>query len=198
MKNTNSTLNGEDLKNITSRVIYLRNQILHMTQSEFASVLKMSQTYLSLIESGKKAITKPTIDNILSTFKVNMEWLLFGIGTDDEIFLSTSYTKEYFTKSTQESALSALQNAYQLKNNETDFVKWYLSLSSKERSHFLSCIEGLRNIISTLMCFFFLPHFLCHMRNNCKILFLFNIIYTILNCFFAFFDAYILLLYGFT
>lgn len=81
MKNTNSTLNGEDLKNITSRVIYLRNQILHMTQSEFASVLKMSQTYLSLIESGKKAITKPTIDNILSTFKVNMEWLLFGIGT---------------------------------------------------------------------------------------------------------------------
>ena len=54
MKNTNSTLNGEDLKNITSRVIYLRNQILHMTQSEFASVLKMSQTYLSLIESGKR------------------------------------------------------------------------------------------------------------------------------------------------
>ena len=112
MKNTNSTLNGEDLKNITSRVIYLRNQILHMTQSEFASVLKMSQTYLSLIESGKKAITKPTIDNILSTFKVNMEWLLFGIGTDDEIFLSTSYTKEYFTKSTQESALSEIGRAH--------------------------------------------------------------------------------------
>ena len=109
----------------------------------------MSQTYLSLIESGKKAITKPTIDNILSTFKVNMEWLLFGIGTDDEIFLSTSYTKEYFTKSTQESALSALQNAYQLKNNETDFVKWYLSLSSKERSHFLSCIEGLSDLMSS-------------------------------------------------
>ena len=137
MKNTNSTLNGEDLKNITSRVIYLRNQILHMTQSEFASVLKMSQTYLSLIESGKKTITKSTIDNILSTFKVNMEWLLFGIGT------------EYFTKSTQESALSALQNAYQLKNNETDFVKWYLSLSSKERSHFLSCIEGLSDLMSS-------------------------------------------------
>ena len=141
MKNTNSTLNGEDLKNITSRVIYLRNQILHMTQSEFASVLKMSQTYLSLIESG--------IDNILSTFKVNMEWLLFGIGTDEDIFLSTSYTKEYFTKSTQESALSALQNAYQLKNDETDFVKWYLSLSSKERSHFLSCIEGLSDLMSS-------------------------------------------------
>ena len=149
MKNTNSTLNGEDLKNITSRVIYLRNQILHMTQSEFASVLKMSQTYLSLIESGKKTITKPTIDNILSTFKVNMEWLLFGIGTDEDIFLSTSYTKEYFTKSTQESALSALQNAYQLKNDETDFVKLYLSLSSKERSHFLSCIEGLSDLMSS-------------------------------------------------
>ena len=85
----------------------------------------------------------------MSSFKVNMEWLLFGIGTDEDIFLSTSYTKEYFTKSTQESALSALQNAYQLKNDETDFVKWYLSLSSKERSHFLSCIEGLSDLMSS-------------------------------------------------
>lgn len=149
MKNTNSTLNEEDLKNIASRITYLRNQVLHMTQSEFASVLNMSQTYLSLIESGKKTITKSTIDNILSTFKINMEWLLFGIGTDEDIFLSSSYTKEYFTKSAQKSALSALQDAYQLKNNEIDFVNWYLSLSSKERSHFLSCIEGLSDLMSS-------------------------------------------------
>ena len=149
MKNTNPTLNEEDLKNTASRITYLRNQVLHMTQSEFASVLNVSQTYLSLIESGKKTITKSTIDNILSTFKINMEWLLFGVGTDEDIFLSSSYTKEYFTKSAQESALSSLQDTYQLKNDEINFVNWYLSLSSKERSHFLSCIEGLSDLMSS-------------------------------------------------
>ena len=148
MKNTNSMLSNEDLKNIATRITYLRNQVLHMTQSEFASALHMSQTYLSLIESGKKIITKSAIDNILSTFKVNMEWLMFGIGNDEDIFLSSTYTKEYFTKSSQDSALSALQTAYQLKNNDVDFIKWYLSLPAKERNNFQSSIKAISNLIN--------------------------------------------------
>lgn len=48
----------KNTKSMAARITYLRNDILHMTQAEFASTLKISQTYLSLLESGKKALPK--------------------------------------------------------------------------------------------------------------------------------------------
>ena len=51
----------KNTKSMAARITYLRNDILHMTQAEFASTLKISQTYLCLLESGKKSITEAII-----------------------------------------------------------------------------------------------------------------------------------------
>lgn len=147
MKNTEFSSN-EEFKNIATRITYLRNNILHMTQDEFSSALKISQTYLSLIESGKKAVSKATIKNVLLTFNVNMEWLMFGIGSDDEIFLNHT-SKESILQSMPDSSLDALKKAYQLTDNELHFVQWFVTLPSKEREMFLSsldCISALSHL----------------------------------------------------
>lgn len=77
----------KNTKSMAARITYLRNDILHMTQAEFASTLKISQTYLSLLESGKKSITEAIISKILTTFRINSDWLISGLGTDQDIFL---------------------------------------------------------------------------------------------------------------
>ena len=147
MKNTEFS-SSEEFKNIATRITYLRNNILHMTQNEFSSALKISQTYLSLIESGKKAVSKATIENVLLTFNVNMEWLMFGIGSDDEIFLNHT-SKESILRSMPDSSLDELQKTYQLTHNELHFVQWFVTLPSKEREMFLSslnCISALSHL----------------------------------------------------
>lgn len=147
MKNAESLLSNVDMNALVSRVTYLRNDILHMTQAEFSSALQISQTYLSLLESGKKSITEAVITNILITFHVNADWLVFGIGSDQDIFLNHIDTQDYLLKTSQGAALHDLKKAYQLKNNELDFISWFVSLSSKERSLFLSCIENISSLI---------------------------------------------------
>lgn len=142
-------LNDNELKGIASRITYLRNDILHMTQQEFCAILNMSQTYLSLLENGKKQIQKTTIDKILITFKVNMEWLIYGIGTDEDIFLSGLVTKDYLTKISQNEVFSDLQKVYQLKEQDIQFLQWYLNLPSSARASFHSITDKLQELISS-------------------------------------------------
>ena len=152
MKNSISNiknLNENELKDIASRIIYLRNDILHMTQQEFCTILNISQTYLSMLENGKKQIQKNTIDKLLITFHVNIEWLLYGVGTDNDIFLSDTITRDYLTKSSQKEVLSDLQKVYQLKKRDLQFLQWYLSLPTSARTTLHSLTDKLKEILSS-------------------------------------------------
>ena len=130
----------KNIASISERISYLRNDILHMTQAEFSSSLKISQTYLSLIESGKKNITEAIITNILTTFHVNADWFISGIGTDQDIFLDST-PKPYIPLLDSETVLHELQKLCHLSDNETSFISWFVSLPEKDRTIFLSCIE---------------------------------------------------------
>ena len=141
------SLSAEELASISQRIKYLRTDILQMTQSEFANAANISQTYLSFLERGERDINIPFITNISSSLKINLDWLIYGIGDDSNIFASQHITKELLLKNSQEYALSELQKAYSLKNTDLDFLKWYLSLSKAERLHFVEAT----NTISKLM-----------------------------------------------
>lgn len=131
----------KNIESMAARIAYLRNDILHMTQAEFSSALKISQTYLSLIESGKKNITEAIITNILITFHVNADWLISGIGTDQDILLDNTIPRNYIPSPDSEAALHELQKLCHLSDNETVFISWFVSLPEKDRTIFLSCIE---------------------------------------------------------
>lgn len=142
-----NSLSAEELARISQRIKHLRTDILQMTQSEFANAANISQTYLSFIERGEREVNISFITNISSSLKINLDWLIYGIGDDSNIFASQNITKELLIKDSQEYALSVLQKAYSLKTNDLDFLKWYLSLSKSERQHFVEAT----NTISKLM-----------------------------------------------
>lgn len=141
MKDTEFLTNKEEYKNIAARITYLRNNILHMTQAEFSSALKISQTYLSLIESGKKPVSQTMIENIISKFDVTTEWLVLGIGSDKAIFAQQPISKNPFHQSISSSAFDELKNTYHLTDNEMDFIQWFVTLPSKERASYLSGLD---------------------------------------------------------
>lgn len=150
MKKSNTildTLSSEELSLISNRIKHLRCDILHMTQSEFATTVKISQSYLSFLENGDRDINMSAIVNIATSLRVNLDWLIYGIGSDDNIFASENITKDYFVQSNQASVLKELQKIYSLKPSEIEFIEWYLTLQSKERQEFVKSI----NTISALL-----------------------------------------------
>lgn len=68
-----------------------------LTLDKFGESIGMKKSALSLIESGKNAVTERTIKSICLTYGVNEEWLRTGKG---EMFLDVSREEEIakFTK----------------------------------------------------------------------------------------------------
>ena len=72
------TLTDEEMAAVVQRIIYLRTKVLKFSQKQFAEELQVSQSYISLLESGKKPLTKYAYEKILSNANVLPEWLLYG------------------------------------------------------------------------------------------------------------------------
>ena len=150
MKNTDNSLlhklTHTEISDIAKRIIYLRSTILHMTQLQFATAVNISQTYLSLLENNKKDINMSTILQISSSLRVNLDWLIYGIGDDNNIFQAENITKDYLLQISRAAALHELQTSYALKSNEVEFISWYLNLSSKERQCYASALKTIAEL----------------------------------------------------
>ena len=65
---------------INERVRYLRKNVLHISQTEFASSLGMKQTGISYMERDGSTVTDQTIKSICFFYNINEEWLRYGTG----------------------------------------------------------------------------------------------------------------------
>ena len=142
-----TNMTEQELSEISARIIYLRQNILQYSQLQFATCIKLSQTYLSQIEGGKKHINSSIIRKIITTFNINTDWLLYGIGNDDNIFQSESITKELITSAIRDDTLISLQRAYSLKEKDLAFLSSFLSMNRKEKDAFLSALTAIKELI---------------------------------------------------
>lgn len=124
-----SDLTPAELQQIASRIIYLRQDVLHMSQQQFADAVGISQTYLSLLENQKKEFNMELLMQIVLSLNINLDWLIYGLGGNDNIFQARQ-NKEL----QQSEALKALKKAYSLRDTDIEFIQRYLSLSDKERT----------------------------------------------------------------
>lgn len=83
---------------INERIKYLRKNILHLTQEEFAPKLRVSRSNLGSIEIGRTNATDRVIQDICSEFNVNEEWLRTGAGGDDNIFIKTTSLEKAYNR----------------------------------------------------------------------------------------------------
>lgn len=66
-------------------------KILKLNQKDFAKMIGLNQTSLSMIEIGCNTLTDKNIKLICATFNVREEWMKEGAG---EIFNDSPYVKE--------------------------------------------------------------------------------------------------------
>ena len=99
--------------NIIDRIRQVR-KALNLKQGEFARLIGLTQTSLSMIELEKSTLTEKNIKLICATFAVNEDWLRTGKG---EMFGAASpYEKELLeifgklTEDTQEFILDMARN----------------------------------------------------------------------------------------
>lgn len=71
---------------IYQRIKYLRKEILHMTQEEFAPSIKISRSNLGSIEVGRITVTDRVISDICEKHSVSRDWIQNGI---EPIFIET-------------------------------------------------------------------------------------------------------------
>ena len=149
MKNTISNLllnlSSEELFSIAERISYLRQDVLHLTQAQFASALDVSQTYLSQIENKKKSVTSTILSKISSTYNVRLEWLLVDSDNTD-IFQSEQEIIQYSVSVKQEEAFHSLCSAFNLQKSNIDFLHWYLNISDDERAGIQQAINFFRKL----------------------------------------------------
>lgn len=62
------------------------------TQKEFAEAIGMTQTSLSMIETGKIGVSNKTVKVICTTYNINEEWLRTGCG---EMHMQSPREKEF-------------------------------------------------------------------------------------------------------
>lgn len=62
------------------RIKYLRKELLHLTQEEFANSLKISRSNLGSIEIGRVNLTDRIISDICEKYNVSEDWLRTGNG----------------------------------------------------------------------------------------------------------------------
>jgi len=108
--------------NIVKRIMYLRKNILNLTQPAFAEAIGYSQTYVSLLEKGKRELTGDLIVNVAHTYNISEDWLLSGEG---ELFSPLAILND---------PVRVLKFSYGLTSEETEYLMWFLSLSAEERS----------------------------------------------------------------
>ena len=69
----------------SERIIELR-ELLKLSQREFSEEIGITQGALSQLESGKSNLSLATLEKIHTTFNINCNWLVVGVG---DIFLAS-------------------------------------------------------------------------------------------------------------
>ena len=114
-------LSDEEMAAVIQRIIYLRSNISHMTQAEFSKIIGVSQTYISLLEAGRKPLTFSAYNKIVVSFKVSPNWLLYGNG--DHVFNSQEPSKPKM------------------------FVEWYQNLPYEDQCAIADAVETISDIV---------------------------------------------------
>jgi transcriptional regulator with XRE-family HTH domain len=83
---TNSIESENLLKTAASRMRAVREK-LKLKQVDFANQLGISQSYLSIVESGKRKPSFELMFSLLTRFNVDLPWVLTGQG---EMFIKTN------------------------------------------------------------------------------------------------------------
>lgn len=105
---------------MNSRIKLLREELLKLSQADFAEMLNLKRNSISLIEVGKRNPSDRTISDICEKFNVSESWLRNGTG---DVFIKTP-----------SSTMEQLKKEFHLDEFAYSFVYEYLKLDDEKRN----------------------------------------------------------------
>lgn len=111
------------------RVKYIRKNLFHKTQEEFADAINISRSNLGGIETARVKLTERVAKDICKEFKINYLWLVDGSGNPinkipDNIF-------------------DEIKKEYDLNEDDIFILKEYSEMKKDQRKRLKSYIEAL-------------------------------------------------------
>lgn len=105
---------------MNSRIKLLREELLKLSQADFAEMLNLKRNSISLIEVGKRNPSDRTISDICQKFNVSESWIRNGTG---DVFIKTP-----------SSTIEKLREEFHLDDFTCSFVYEYLKLDEEKRN----------------------------------------------------------------
>ena len=105
---------------MNSRIKLLREELLKLSQADFAEMLNLKRNSISLIEVGKRNPSDRTISDICQKFNVSEAWIRNGTG---DVFIKTP-----------SSTMEKLREEFHLDDFTCSFVYEYLKLDEEKRN----------------------------------------------------------------
>lgn len=105
---------------VNSRIKLLREELLKLSQADFAEMLNLKRNSISLIEVGKRNPSDRTISDICQKFNVSESWIRNGTG---DVFIKTP-----------SSTMEKLREEFHLDDFTCSFVYEYLKLDEEKRN----------------------------------------------------------------
>ncbi|MGC4018357.1 MAG: helix-turn-helix transcriptional regulator [Muricomes sp.] len=119
---------------INNRIKYLRKNILHLRQEDFAPSIKISRSNLGSIEIGRINITDRVISDICERYNVSEDWLRDGTG-------------EIFVPLTRSETISGFA-ASLIKNEEESFKRQLVEVLAELDEDEWKVLEGIAKKLS--------------------------------------------------
>ena len=107
-------------KRVNSRIKLLREELLKLSQADFAEMLNLKRNSISLIEVGKRNPSDRTISDICQKFNVSEAWIRNGTG---DVFIKTPSP-----------TMEKLREEFHLDDFTCSFVYEYLKLDEQKRN----------------------------------------------------------------
>lgn len=111
---------------LSQRIKYLRKNLLHKTQAEFAAAINISRSNLGGIETDRVALTERVAKDICKEFRVNYSWLTDELGNpinDIPADIFDEIRKEYYLS---EDDISIIKAYSEMENGRRQKLKKYL------------------------------------------------------------------------
>lgn len=101
---------------------------LNMTQSEIGSVIGITKSTVSLIESGKQNLTERNMQTLTKELDVNPLWLKTGEG---DMFLSI-----------KTDLVDQLAKEYKLDDTSKELIRSFLELDQEQRDYLIGWLKN--------------------------------------------------------
>lgn len=136
--------------NIGERITFIRKNVFHMSQSDFSSILGISQTYLSLIENNSRSVNSETVIRFAESLHISSDLLYPDRISDEEIsdffLLDKTVSDTVISKILSEAKDYCDSMSYALSDCDKEFLDKLMRIPETDRKKLYNALSTISDL----------------------------------------------------